>query len=480
MKRLGLILASAMTMAGCVSGPDYRRSPDAVINRDAANGQFVGAGNTAFVAAPAVQAWWRLYDDPTLDGLIEDAILANTDLRVASANIERAQAGLDLAKADTRPTTVLQAASGFSKLSAEQELIPGGRALPGKFVYGAGASVSYLLDWSGKIDRAIETEQANVAAAQAIRDAVTIAVVAETTRAYVDACSAGHEIEVATSLLALQHRATELTRLLYKAGRSISLDVTRATSVEDQVQATIAPLQARKSLALYRLALLTARVPAQVPVAAGECVQSPTTGQPIPVGDGAALLQRRPDVRRAEFELRAANARIGVATADLYPKIVLGASIDSVGLLGNFLNRDTLKLSILPGISWEFPERKRVKARLRGTRAEQQAAAARFDGVVLNALREVEEALVVYARDIDRRRVLAEAKSQAEIAARDSERLFKLGRLTAFPVLDANRTLVSSEQAVAAADTKLALDQISIFLALGGGWESCCSNEQRP
>ena len=179
------------------------------------------------------------------------------------------------------------------------------------------------------------------------------------------------------------------------------------------------------------------------------------------------------DIRRAESELRAATARIGVATADLYPKVTLGASVGSVGLAKDFLDAGTLKFSIGPLMSWQFPDRSRTRARVRAAKADETAAYARFDGAVLGALRETESALTVYARDLDARRLLEAARQSSVKAAADTERMFVSGKLGYLAVLDANRNAIALEQAVAAADSKLASEQVTLFLALGGGWEEC-------
>jgi len=461
-----------MALGACSAvGPDYHRPDQASINKAAANGAFVGGDEATYSTDPAVRDWWRLYHDPALDALVQQALSANTDLRVAAANIARADAGVDLADADRYPTTGVEAGTGYGRPSAEEQLIPGGRALPNSGTYGLGISVSYQLDLFGQISRAVESANANRDAARAAYDATRITVVAETTRAYVDACSAGREFQVAQQLLGVQQRSTALTERLLERGRATRIDVARSLTQEDQVRATLPALQAQKRVALFRLVALLGRTPKEIPAAAAACVQEPHTSQPVPIGDGVALLRRRPDVRRAEYELHAATARIGVATADLYPKIILGASGGSVGLIDNFWKGDTFKYSLGPLISWEFPDRIRAHARIKSTQAEADAAYARFDGTVLGALRETESALVVYARDLDRRATLESARSNAGQAASDTEELYRLGRAAFLPVLDADRTRISAEQAVAAADSKLASDQVSLFLALGGGWE---------
>ena len=260
-------------------------------------------------------------------------------------------------------------------------------------------------------------------------------------------------------------------RRLVRAGRGISLDTTRSTAQEAQVRATLPGLLTARQVALFRLATLTGHPPAQIDAAAAACTAEPTLDRPIPIGDGAALIARRPDIRQAEWRLHASTARLGVATANLYPRVSLGASLGSVGLARNLFAGDTFKFSLGPLINWEFPNRTRVRARIAATQAEIDADYARFDGTVLEALRETESALTIYARDLDRAAALRDARAQADRAARDAETLFRAGRSGFLPVLDAQRTAITAEQTLAAAESRLAADQVQLFLALGGGWQ---------
>jgi multidrug efflux system outer membrane protein len=474
-----VLAAAAATLAACAAvGPDYHRPADAAAQSKAVNGAFLGGTDAAFVHEAVPGQWWRLYESETLDRLVQEALAANTDLRAAAANISRAQAGLDYADAAHRPTTSVQAGTSYARRSAEEELKPG-KPLPNNFVYGLGVGVSYQLDLFGQISRAVEAAQADVGAARAAHDAVRVTVAAETTRAFLEVCSVGREISVAKQSVAIQARSTELTQALMHAGRGSSLDVTRSSAQEEQVRASLPALNAQKRVALYRLAVLTGRAPEDFPRQVESCEQEPVLARPLPIGDGAELMRRRPDIRRAEFEVQSATARIGVATSDLYPKVTLGASIGSVGLDKHFLDADTLKFSLGPLISWQFPDRTRTQARVRAANAEQQFALARFDGTVLNALKETESALEVYARDLERRALLESARQKASRAAQDTEQLFTAGRQGYLPVLDATRTLIAAEQAVAVAQSKLASDQVNLFLALGGGWESASAPAAR-
>ena len=470
MWRLMLTLLMALLAACTTVGPQALRGADSVANSRAANGPFLGAAEAAFVRDPVPGQWWRLYQSPVLDGLILDALGANTDLRAAAANLARAQAGLEHADAAAGPLTTIQAAPAYARRSAEDELRPG-KPLSNNAVYSLALGVSYQLDLFGQVSRAIEAARADVGSARAAHDAVRVSIVAETTRAFLEVCSVRREMDVAQRSVDLQARSTELVQSLDRAGRGSSLDVTRSMAQEEQVRASLPSLQAQRRVALYRLAVLTGHVPQEFPRAVEACEQEPKLAQAIPVGDGAELLRRRPDVRRAEFEVQSAAARIGVAEGDLYPKVFLGASIGSVGLAKNFLDADTFKFSLGPLITWQFPDRSRIHARIHGAEAEQQIAIARFDGAVLNALKETESALETYARDLERRAILEKARQQAAQAARDSEQLFTLGRSGYLPVLDATRTLINVEQSLALADSKLAADQVNLFLALGGGWE---------
>jgi len=473
MKRALICSILAVLCASCTTvGTDYKRPANAVIDQKDANGNFKSGDNVAFSHEALPANWWKLYEDQTLNDLVQQALQANTDLRVAAANLQHSQAILDDARGNLGPSTSIEALQALDRESAEQLLLPtGGKPLPQGYVYGLSAGISYQVDLFGQINRSIEMAAANVAATKAAEDATRITVVAETTRAYLDVCSAGHDIDVLEKSAALQAQSTYLTKRLFQAGRGTSLDTTRSSSQEDQTRAYLPGLQAQKRLALYRLAVLTGHTPAEFSTAVAACHEEPRLKQPLPIGDGSALLKRRPDIRRAEYELHAATAKIGVATADLYPKVTLGASIGTVGLDSRFLHADTVKYNIGPMISWQFPLREHVKSQIRAANAEQQAAVAKFDGVVLNALRETESALEVYARDLDRKALLEQARNKSAKAVSDSEKLFKYGRSGYLPVLDANRSFISADRDLAAIEGKLADDQVSVFLALGGGWE---------
>jgi NodT family efflux transporter outer membrane factor (OMF) lipoprotein len=473
-RKLWTLAAAALALAGvsaCTTvGPDYHLPKAAIVNAPAAQGRFVGAvGDAAIVETPLPANWWRLYQSPDLDRLVRDAFAANTDLRVAQANLERSRAMVLAVKAQGQPNVGLNVDVAREQLSAEQYLYGG--VLPMETLYNTGLSASYDLDLFGRIRLGVEAAKADDEAVEAARDLVRVNVAADVTRAYVEVCAAGDQLAAARASLALQQQSLGLTQRLIKAGRGTPLDQTRSQGQIDQFRANIPALEAARRNALFRLATLAGKPPAEFEADLARCVTPPVLAQPIPVGDGAALLRRRPDVRAAERRLAASTAEIGVATASLYPDVKLGASIGSTGAAGDFLKRATNFYGGGPEVSWEL-NHSAARARIAEAKAEQKAELARFDGVVLVALRDVETSLNTYAHDLERQASLTAARNQASSALADARRLQAAGRTGALSTLDAERTLAATEGALAAGRAQIAQDQVAVFLALGGGWEA--------
>jgi multidrug efflux system outer membrane protein len=470
--KVGMLLAlSAWVLGsgGCTVGPDYHGPPqNAVVNTPAAQRPFLSASDPAFSSEPAPGAWWRLYDSPQLDELVNAALAANTDLRQAQANLERSQALLREAKVARQPMAEVNFDPGLQQLSPEQYLHSG--PLPTYGIYDTGASVSYDLDLFGRLRRGVEAATAEDEAVRAAYDLVKVNVAAETARSYADVCNAGEDLEVARHSLELQIQSTQTTRRLLEEGRVSSLDYTRSSEQVEQVRATLPALEAERTNALYRLAVLMGKPPAEYPKSMESCAQAPRLQQPIPVGNGTVLLRRRPDVREAERELAAATANIGIATADLYPDITLGASAGSTGLTSDFLTAPTNRFGIGLAIHWQANQNL-ARARIEEASATAKGTLARFDGVVLAALRDTESALTTYSRDLQRDHDLATAQARAREAQELAKSLYVGGKIDFLSFLDAQRTLTSADEAQSESHARLATDQIAIFLALGGGWE---------
>jgi NodT family efflux transporter outer membrane factor (OMF) lipoprotein len=463
--------AAALTaLSACTTvGPNYHVPDNAVVNRPAAAAPFLGAGEKPFKSAPLPADWWRLYHDATLDKLITKAFAANTDLRVAAANLQRSHAVLEEVEEKKRPEVEMQASPGYGRIAGASLGLP--ETLPDTGLYSGEVKVSYQLDLFGKIKRAIEAAHADEEAAQAASDIAHVTVAADTTRAYADACSAGYQLKVAQGSVDVQQEFVKLTGDRVRMGRGIALDNSRARAQLEQLRAALPPLEARRRTALYRLAVLTGEVPANFPADVAKCDTPPRVAAVIPVGDGAALLRRRPDIRQAERMLAGATARIGVATADLYPSINLGLSAGSLGMIPGVGDANTWHYALGPLISWNLPATSSARVHIAQAEANTAGSLAKFDGVVLNALRETETALTVYARELDRNAALKASRDQSALAAQQAGKLYQFGRVDFLSRLDADRALASAESAVAASDAQLATDQVNLFLALGGGWE---------
>ena len=259
---------------------------------------------------------------------------------------------------------------------------------------------------------------------------------------------------------------------LFAAGRDNPGDVAQAKALLAQTRAAIPSYETARQSALFRLATLTGHPPSQVPEAAAACTTAPEVARPLPVGDGAALLGRRPDIREAWNALAATSARLGVAQADLFPTVSLGASVGSTAVNTSLASPTAFRWSAGPLISWSFPNLTAAAAEVRQAKASDEAAFASYQGVILGALQDTETALTTYARELDRRQALREARDQNREAARIVQVRYAAGRDAFLALLDAQTRLAASEADLAASEAAVAGDQIAVFKALGGGWET--------
>ena len=464
------LAALSLALAACTTvGPDYRVPDAAVIRKPQAAAPFDLAGNARVRQAELPADWWQLYRDPQLDALVKEALAQNSDVRLAYHNLRRAWEQYQMAHHAQEVEIGGEAFAGRGQVSSEGlgEL----EQIPVMDLGNVGLAVGYQLDLFGKLKRATEAAAAGTQASQATLDAARISVVAQVVGNYLAACHAREELAIAQQSLDIQERQLEVARRLLAGGRGNEVDVARAQAQAETLRAALPPFAAQQATALYALAALLGRTPGDLPAGVADCAHAPQLAEALPVGDGAALLKRRPDVRAAERELAAATAEIGVATAMLYPEVSLGASFGYTGMLDHIGDPITRFWNFGPHISWHIPTEV-DRARIRASEAGAAAALARFDGVVLNALRETQTQLSRYAHDIQRSQALRQARDAARSAAAYNRRLYQEGRLTYLDSLDAERTLAEAEAALAAAQARLSQDQVGLFLALGGGWES--------
>jgi len=453
----------SLSLAACAVGPDF--SPPAIPS--AATGSFVTMPSAVTSGDPD-DHWWQLYRDPVLDTLIAQALAANTDIRVAVARLDKARAAVAQVSSQQLPQPTFNGSATYGRSSAIDTIPPNSRE---GWRVDIGIDLAYELDLFGRIRRNVEAAHGDAIAAQEDVDAVRVAVVAETTRAYADAASAAARITVAKRIVELLDRGVGVATQRAAVGLTTALEPARLAALRDQRRADLASIKAERDAALFRLATLIGEAPAALPPTAAARSTALALGQPIPVGDGARLLARRPDVRAAEQRLAAATARIGVVTADLYPKISLGGSIGSSGGVDGIFGTDATRWLAGPLISWDI-NLSRTRARIMAAEADQRAALASFDGTVLRALEETETALSAYAQMLERQRVLRSARDEAERAAQITRAQRQEGGVDSLVALDAERTLAQAEADSALADARIADAQVDLFRALGGRWGS--------
>jgi NodT family efflux transporter outer membrane factor (OMF) lipoprotein len=463
-------LALAVLSSGCAVGPDYRAPPPPT----GAEAPLVSVNPAAETTAEPPDDWWRLYDDVELDRLIQQAFVANADLAVAQANLSAARASLEAARNGLYPQTNLNVGGIYGRDAITDEILEiGGHRPQTIWLFDDILDVSYELDLFGRVRRSVEASHADAEAVVAARDSVKITVAAETARAYAQLCALGEELAVARRSLDVVGREGQITAQRHDAGAGSEFDVVRAEGLVAQTRSDIPPLEGQRRAALFQLTALLGRTPSEAPVEAVACIAPPRLAALIPIGDGAALLRRRPDVRLAERRLAAATARIGVATADLYPRISLrglygGAASDLAGLVAE----RGLTWGVGPSISWTFPNQAGVRARIHFAKADAAAALAGFDSTILQALKETEQALATYSAELDHRQALADAQDKAQRALDMARGQFLAGSVSTLDLLTSEQALVAADAAVAASDAALAQDQIGVFKALGGGWRA--------
>jgi NodT family efflux transporter outer membrane factor (OMF) lipoprotein len=447
---LGVVLLAS----ACMSVP----KPPATVAPPSATGAFASLPVASIEPVP--DDWWRLYEDPALDELVGAALTANADLRVAYANLDGARAALRQARAARLPQTTIESALGVDNPASQ----PSASGNVPTTDYDIAATASWDIDLFGRLRSGSAAARADAEAQAAIVDGLRVAVVADTVLAYVDLCGATRAIAAAREVAAAQDRSVELMREQFRAGEVSPLEVSQVATTAAATRAAIAPFEAQRANALYRLATLQGRPPAEARSYSFTCTAAPRLRTAAPVGDGTALLLRRPDVREAERRLAAAAARVGVARADLYPRVNLGGAL---GLLsGGF------KAVASPLVTWAFPNQAPARARLEQARATERAALAGWDVAVLRSLREVETALAAYDAEKRRNRDLGLATSEAQAYVRRAGARVRLGDAPGLLQVDAQRSLASATLQQIQSDLLVSQSEVALFRALGGGWRT--------
>lgn len=465
MKRV-LLLLPLLALTGCWSvGPDYEQPalPD--------TGAFKAGEARPLSADAPPERWWEGLADPTLNELITRAMAENYDLKAADANLRAARAARDVAGARQYPSLDANASLDRARASAATQLGEQYVAEPDVNLTEVGGVLSWELDLLGRVRRQVEAADADAAQSEALRRQVLISVISQVAAAYVDLRGAQLRLDVADHNAQNQRDTFQLTVTLSDAGRGTDLDVARARAQLESTLATVPPLLAEMSADKHQLALLTGQTPMALDALLDPFAPLPPLPAFVAVGDPMSMLKRRPDVAAAERGLAATTARIGVATADLYPTITFSAAGSLNGIQpGDLAKPGSLSYAIGPSLSLPIFDLS-VYARLRAAKAYQQSAMANFQKTVLTALAETETALDTYAQDRVRRQSLSVAADASGRAAELASTRYQFGVENFLAVLDAESRKLAAEDQLAQSQIAVTMDLVTIYRALGGGWE---------
>lgn len=473
MRGLILPLSAAALLAGCTVGPNYA-GPPAAAPRAAAGSGFVRAGNEQVTAAAPLAHWWESLRDPTLDSLIARALAANPNVAVLEARLRSARASLRLEHANELPS------GSPSALYAHAHLPPidlgqnGSGSKPSPIdldLFNVGFDASWEIDLFGGHRRTVEAARANVEAARANLADAQVSLTAEVAQAYVNARDRQRRIALNARSVAMQEKILALTQQRYGRGTASAVDVKRLENQLESTRADVVPLNAELEAYLDALATLTGAEPGAVDAEMKAPAPVPLPPASVPVGDPAALLQRRPDIRAAERTLAAQTARIGVAEAARFPHLSIMGLIGIGGTSPSDLtDLDNFSAIIAPQLSWNFLDFGRGRARVDQAEAARDEALANYRKAVLAALRDAEDSLSRFRYRRIAVATLARAKAAADaVVALDRQR-FDAGTVTLTDLLDAERQQIAAEQNLSIATAALTGDFIAIQKALGLGW----------
>jgi len=460
-----IIWLSLAILSGCMVGPNFQR-PQTSLPTD-------WAGPTAesrpiTPAEEELARWWTLFDDPTLVSLIEKAVQSNLDLRQAEARIRQARAARGIVAAGIGPT--VDATGAYQRSQSA-----GGANGKSEGVitdqYQTGFDAGWELDIFGGVRRAIEAADADLQAALETRRDALVTLTAEVARNYIDLRAFQERIAISRQNLETQKHSAALTRLRFQGGFVGALDVANADAQVATTAAQIPLLEASARQTTYSLSVLLGRDPAALIQELFPVAVIPLASPSIPLGLPADLLRRRPDIRRAEAEIHAATARIGVATADLFPRFTI---FGSVGLrasdFSSWFDWTSRIWSFGPSASWNLFEMGRTRSNIEQQRALQDQSLITYQQTILTALQEVENALIASAKEEEHRRALVEAVGANRKAVELATTLYTQGHTDFLNVLDAQRSLYASEDALVQITGSISTNLVALFKALGGGW----------
>ena len=459
-----MLLSAAL--AACAVGPNYHRPETQV------DATFANAVEPGLAAGDPIERYWTAFGDPMLTQLVEDSVAHNKDLAEATANLRAARAARRLAGFDQFPTVTLT--GGYSQNQDAQQQFPGFASTESQRNFDiaqAGFDGLWELDLFGRVRRNVEAARADVGASEAtLRDA-RVSVIAEVTRDYFILRGLQDQLSLTKRNAENEFSTLKLTRTRLEAGRGNELDTSRAEAQWQTTLSSIPTLEASIATTIYRLSVLTGRPPTALVDTLSPQAAAPELPLLSSIGTPELLLRHRPDVRVAERQLAAATARVGVAMGDLFPKVTLVGEFAYIAPgFSDIGQSESKSYSVGPSISWAAFDLGRVFARIGSSRAQTDAALARYQGAVLGALEDTEGSLITYGRSQSRRDALRVAAAASDKAASLAQQRFEGGLIDFLEVLDAERTALSAELLLSQSRTDTATSLIAVYKALGAGW----------
>ena len=466
------------TLTSCAVGPNFKppetRVPEAYYSLDQPKPP--QAASQATSQPVTLVHWWQSFHDPILDSLVQLALASNLDLQQAEARIRQARAAKGVAAAGLWPQIDATALYQRSHGSSETAGAGGGTAVstlgPFRELFQVGLDASWELDLFGGTRRGIEAATADLTASVEDRRDVLVTLVGELGTNYLNLRGFQDQIAIARKNLEAQQKTANITHKRYDAGFVGKLDVANADAQVATTASTIPVLESQAQAAIYSIGVLLGKEPAFLAKDLARAAAIPATPPKVPVGLPSDLLRRRPDIRRAEAQLHAATARIGVAVADLFPKFnitgSLGLAANDIARIGN---QNSKFWSFSPSVTWPVFAGGKIRWNIQVQNALEEQALLTYEQTVLTALKDVETALVAYAKEQEHQQALAQAVANNRQAVDLAMTLYVAGKTDFLNVLNAQRSLFATEDALTQSSRTLATDLIALYKALGGGWE---------
>lgn len=462
-----IALLSAFMLSGCTTvGPNYVQ-PE--IQTPASWQKEVDGAKAADKQAgeEILAKWWMTFNDPVLSGLIERAVAGNLSLKQALNSVRQARIQRGITDAGRFPSINSSGSAGRSYSEDMRGDFSGTNS------FRVGLDASWELDIFGGVKRSIEAADANIQVAEESYRDVLVSLLAEVALNYIEVRSYQAQLQVAESNLKSQEETYNITDWRYQAGLTTELDVENASKNLEQTRSQIPSLQSSIEQAKNRIAVLLGTEPGSLDSELDEYRPVPAAPDEIALGIPADLLRRRPDLRKAERELAAQTARIGVAEADRYPKISLSGNIGLSALkLGDLFTSEGLSTGASSGISWPVYNAGKIMKNIEIQWAVQEQKLIAYKSTLLTALQDVENAMTSYSYDRVRRESLVKASESARLAAETSRVQYSSGLIDFQSVLEAESSLLTFQNNVVQSDAQITKDLIALYKALGGGWSS--------